>query len=275
MLNQTSDEDEQSSSNILSRSFAAYQAKKQNEENSFNAKVVAFKEQLVKAEDKNAPAWLVKMTTQSGISPIILQELYNHLQADVENLPLSVSEWINWLVEWLKITPAAVEFCFSYSFDKVLKAVGRRTNNTLRDSDFDTLHEGLLAWISGESLGTINQVLGGTDTKCKRARILATSVAPQSFSFFLHIVAQITFILCEYLGRKYQKPAILQCLATAVKKGFDSPEKVAYAALNQNTFLSRVEAHQGFDARFPHTPRTPDGVDYETIYSEMSDRMTN
>ncbi len=275
LLEQSSNSGELSlTESMLSRSFAAYQARKQAEESSFNEKVATFKNRLSEIKVEHASAWLVKMTTQSGISPDVLQELYNRLQADVETLPLSVTEWIEWLIEWLKVTPAAVEFCFSYSLNKVLKAVGRRASDILSDSDFDILHRGLLAWISGNPLSVIDQILNGTDTKCTRARTLATSVAPQSFSFFLNIVAQVTIILCEDLGVTYQKPAVLECLSTAVKKGFDSPEKVAYAALNQGLFLSRVEAHQGFNTRFPNIPGTRDGIAYKAVQSAISDMIT-
>ena len=274
LLDQTDDGDTTPPNlDILSQSFAAYQAKRRAETDVFNEKVRVFKEKLAELKDQDTPAWLIKMTTQSGISPTVLMDLYNHVKKNAGHLPSSVTEWVYWLLKYLKNNSEAVDFCFGYNLDKVRTAVGRSGNDNLTDNDFDTLYTGLEAWISGEPLNTVNQTLGGMDAKIERARALATSVAPYSFSFFLNIIAQVTSIVCSDLGMTYKNPAVLECLSTAVKRGFDSPEKVAYAALNQSKFLSRVEAHQNFNIHFPNGLEMSDDARYSDVYSQLNSHL--
>ena len=52
----------------------------------------------------------------------------------------------------------------------------------------------------------------------------------------------------QQAGRAYERPANLEVLAIAIRKGLDSPQKVAFAHLNPS-IRSRVAVHRAFDLR--------------------------
>lgn len=269
----TEDGKELNADKTFFRSLAAFQARTQEEKEEFQTKVKAFKRKLLEFKNEETPSWLVKLTTQSGTSPEILDKLYQHIRNNIDNLPVTIQGWAFWIIEWLKENRDAAEFCFGYDLSKAYKAVGKKKRDIFAENDFDLLFLGLQAWTSGEPINVINEALGADnskDIKCTRARILVTDIAPRSFAFFINIVTQITTILFSENEVLPSNPAVLECVSTAVRKGYDTPEKLAFADLNKGNFLSRVEAHQNFNLNYPGGLGLPESMDYNSIYSFLA-----
>lgn len=62
-------------------------------------------------------------------------------------------------------------------------------------------------------------------------------------------------------------PAI-DCLATAVRRGFDSPAKIAFAELRTG-LLSRVDVHTAFAAQVADIDVVADAVEYGDVKTRM------
>ena len=250
LLGKASDTDEELDAEVtLSRSLAAFQARTGEERQIFERKTNIFKTKLLEYRGQETSDWLVKLTTQSGTSPDVINRLYRYITENITQLPITISDWIYWLLDWVKWNRDVAEFCLGYDLSKAIKAVGKKRSDSINDDDFDLLYNGLTAWIYGQPLSAINQALGGDNNKditCSRARVLVTDIAPRSLSYFFNLIAQITSIACNELGVLYQRPAILDCISTSIRKGYDSPEKLAYATLIKTPYLSRVRSPSTF-----------------------------
>jgi hypothetical protein len=83
---------------------------------------------------------------------------------------------------------------------------------------------------------------------CPRARELAGSIIPRGISFIMGLVCHVVeeedpFDQQEGLSRQ-----LVECLSSAVRKGFDVPEKIAFSSDNPR-ILSRVQVHQAWAER--------------------------
>ena len=134
----------------------------------------------------------------------------------------------------------------------VIAACGGAKGDDVTDEDLQIILKGLIAWTSGKPLAAIEIVLGGdpnsdTQTKrvCPRSRELVGSVIPRGFSFIMglltHVVGKAVPIdTLDDSGRQ-----LLECLGTAVRRGYDTPAKVVFADQNP-TIFSRVQMHQSW-----------------------------
>jgi len=109
---------------------------------------------------------------------------------------------------------------------------------------------GLRAWIAGKPLAAIEKELGGdpdtgslTKQVCPRARELVGSVIPRGLSFIMGLVSHVLEQVDPLDTQENLSRQLVECLGTAVQKGYDSPEKVFFAGDNP-TVLSRVQLHE-------------------------------
>src|SRR5262249_32827044 len=86
---------------------------------------------------------------------------------------------------------------------------------------------------------------GGSLAKqvCPRARELVGNVIPRGFSFVMGLVSHVVeqadpFDTPEDLSRQ-----LIECLGTAMRRGYDTPEKVFFAG-DHLAVVSRVLAHE-------------------------------
>ena len=103
---------------------------------------------------------------------------------------------------------------------------------------------------------------------CPRARTLATTVAPLGLSFIAGLVvraAKSAIAAGEFSGTSV---AVIDCLATAVRRGFDTPEKIAFAELRLR-ILSRVDVHNAFEAQIGERVLVSDDDDYATVKARV------
>jgi hypothetical protein len=81
---------------------------------------------------------------------------------------------------------------------------------------------------------------------CPRARELVSSIIPRGFSFIIGLVSHVVAEVDPFDEQEELSRQLVECLGTAVRKGFDSPEKVFFASENPG-ILSRVQVHQRWD----------------------------
>jgi superfamily II DNA/RNA helicase len=234
----------------LRKSLGAYTAQRRSTEQEFEEKIDRLKKSIsdeTPAEIDNAIAVLA---SQSGLSTSLLLRLKKRISDSAGSLPVTVEGWLIWTVEWLVEDHFALESLLYDIKGAVLGACGRRRDSELTPKVLSDLLPGLIAWIQGKPLCVIEMALGGDPNStsqamrtCPRARELVSSIIPRGFSFIMglasHVVAEVDpFDEQEELSRQ-----LVECLGTAVRKGFDSPEKVFFASENPG-ILSRVQVHQ-------------------------------
>lgn len=254
---------------LLRSSFAHFMARRAGELEQFETAITAFTTKMAEAEaPPDAPDWLVRLSIQSGMSPLILDRLLQTLRDQFDHLPMTVTAWVNWLINWLSHHDDAARFCFGNDL-LPLQTIGGvpRVDAANYEAVLATLQRGLMAWLEGEPLMKVEQAMGsdlrGTRVYCPKAREIATNVAPRSLSYFSTFIVQIVKAIAKE-KEPLKALAVLECLPSAVAKGADSPEKLAFMYLTRNRYRSRVEAHANFRQRFGK-PEMPEGIDYQAV----------
>lgn len=246
-------ENNESSLFNLKSSFAAFRSRANNEEQRFNSQLVEL-ENLVKLKDADEiDQSLSILASQSGLPPLVLSRLRSAITKNIGALPTSINEWSIWLFNWFKTDPEAKELLLFDVKMSILGATGRNKNGELSDDVLDALSLGVRAWLSGFPLRDIEIALGGnpdsdnaTAKVCPRARELVGTVLPRGLSFIMGLVTRIVTEISPYDNQESLSSEVVEALSTAIRLGYDSPEKLAFSFSN-SAILSRVGVHQAFN----------------------------
>lgn len=268
--------EEDNTGNLFRRSLRYYLATKAGDQQNYETAIAAFIKQMAAHETENdAPEWLIQLSIQSGISPHILITLHDMILDYFEDLPTTIIDWMNWLLDWLSHNVEAGRFCFGADM-LPLHTIGGVTTITPTNyvGVIENLRKGMLAWLSGETLSGVEKAMGGTlhgqKIYCPKARELATNLAPRSLSYFSTFLVQITKKIAEENDTPVPGLAALECLPVAITKGGDSPEKLAFMHLTKSKYRSRVEAHRDYQEKFEDLELPPD-VPYLTIIQMIAE----
>ncbi len=237
----------------LKSSFAAFRSRANNEEQRFNSQLVEL-ENLVKLKDGDEiDQSLSILASQSGLPPLVLSRLRSAITKNIGALPTSINEWSIWLFNWLKTDPEAKELLLFDVKMSILGATGRNKNGELSDDVLEALSPGVRAWLSGFPLRDVEIALGGnpdsdnaTAKACPRARELVGTVLPRGLSFIMGLVTRIVTEISPYDNQESLSSEVVEALSTAIRLGYDSPEKLAFSFSNSE-ILSRVGVHQAFN----------------------------
>jgi len=235
---------------IFSNSLAAYKASQTND-NSFSDQInglIKIRENL--ATDLLYAKAVEVVSLKSGIKPETIEQLDQSLsKLDVEDLfEFSVSEWIIWFFNWLKEDKIRIVEMFASpaSRAQMARALGLKVTKYTLDELADNLEAIvpiLKAFIYGKSYESINEMISGKDDQ----------YLSKSRHFILRLVPQISFAIGvvsltlreRLLSLDYDEddiPFIVKNLATMVKEGFDTEEKLQYKMTHRA--LLRVQIHK-------------------------------
>ena len=235
---------------IFSSSLAAFKAS-QTDDNFFAAKING----LIKIRENLAVNLLYDkavevVSLKSGIRPETIEQLDNSLsELDLEEaLEFSVSDWIIWFFNWLKKDEIRVlqMFASHASLAQLARALGLKvTKYSLHElvNNLEKIVPILDAFINGENYETINGMISGKDDQyLSKSRHFILRLVPQiSFAFGV-----VSLTLKErLLSLDYDEddiPFVINNLATMVKEGFDTEEKLQYK-IKHRAFL-RVQIHK-------------------------------
>jgi superfamily II DNA/RNA helicase len=233
----------------LRKSLGAFAARNRAAEAEFNAKITDLKVAIARNTPDGVDLDVAVLASQSGLSMHLLSRLKNRIANDVGSLPTDVEGWLEWTLRWLGDDKDARESLLHDVNRAILGACGRRRDGDVTATELSLILPGLLAWIHGRPLVDIEAELGGepqstTFTKriCPRARELVGSVIPRGLSFVVGLVSHVVGemdLIPEQDGLNTQ---LIESLATAVRKGYDTPDKVTFAG-EHPTVLSRVQMH--------------------------------
>jgi ATP-dependent RNA helicase HelY len=136
------------------------------------------------------------------------------------------------------------------------------------------LNAGLKAWVTGRSFHEIELALGVAANKvkcCPRARDLVLKLANRGLYLIAASFVDVAKLVLATQGANPPQPAVLETLAVAIRKGLDTPDKIAFA-YRRPTVRSRVLIHRGFTALLG-APANTTGLDYATVLTQTSARI--
>lgn len=248
-------ENNESSLFNLKSSFAAFRARTNNEEQRFDVQLVEL-ENLVKLKDSDEiDQSLSILASQSGLPPLVLSRLRAAITQNVGALPTSINEWVIWLFNWFKTDHEAKELLFFDVKKSVLGATGRNKNGDLSDDVLAALSPGIFAWLAGSPLRDVEIALGGepgsdnpSAKACPRARELVGTILPRGLSFVMGLVTRIVTEINPYDSQESLSSEVVEALSTAIRLGYDSPEKLAFSIANP-AILCRVAVHQAYSQK--------------------------
>lgn len=261
----------------VNKTFAAYLAVQRNTLEQFEEQIECLKNLLAERNTGTEDPILLTLAAQSGASLIVLNALRNRLLADLNTLPVSISGWVSWIFEWLAEDYVASSTLLHREWPTILGAVGRKaeespTVNTVGDVMRD-LRKGVLVWLSGQPIREVEIALGGNPDEsegltCPRARKLISSIVPLGLTFICGLVARTIEEIMKCTERKDFPSTILECLPTAVRRGFDNPAKIAFSEICTGV-LSRVQLHKIFNEVVGKDQEFDYFTDYMTLISNI------
>jgi len=234
----------------LRKSLGAFAARKRQAEAEFEAKINGLKDAILRDTPDGVDNTIAVLASQSGLSMDLLQRLKKRVAEGTGSLPITVEGWLIWTVNWLTEDKNA---CAALLYDvkrSVLGACGAKRDGEITSNELTRILPGLLGWIKGKPLTHIEKELGGNPggstlakQVCPRARELVGSVIPRGFSFTMGLVSHLVKEVNPFDTQEDLSLQLIECLGTAVRKGYDDPEKVVFASMNR-TVLSRVRMHE-------------------------------
>src|SRR5260370_40528868 len=135
----------------------------------------------------------------------------------------------------------------------------------------EQLLPGVLAWLSGEPLCDIERTLGGdpqSDPGCPRARRLITGIVPLGLTFVVGLVARTAQEIPGAIDGSATPRSVIESLPTAVRRGFDTPFKLAFAELRKG-LLSRNQIHRVYAAEIEENLVAENAGDYGSVVAAM------
>jgi hypothetical protein len=234
---------------IVRRSLGGFRARLKAED--FELKLEALRTALV-AEADEISLDVARVAAFTGLSATGLQAVSVALDAQIAALPSTVPAWCDWLVDFVAGDPATFEALFGKDADTV-KAVGRgsKSDPPLVPAEFNQLKAGLKSWVTGQPFDQIEVALGVAPAAvdaCARARDLVLKLANRRLYLIAAAIAELAQEKLAALGTPAVNPAVLEIFPIAVRRGWDTPEKAAFAH-RQPAIRGRVAAHRAFEAR--------------------------
>jgi ATP-dependent RNA helicase HelY len=236
---------------MVQKSLAAFQARARDEDQSFAAKTVALQAALA-AEVETIDPDVTRIAAFTGLSTTAMQVAAARLERDLDVIPTTIVGWSEWLIDFLAEDAEARVALLEKDAD-LINAVtrGKKAGGTTKPAEFDRLKAGLRSWIEGKPFDEIEVALGVNPLRvgtCNRARDLVLKLANRRFYMIAAAIAELAKVKLVAASREAANPAVLEILAVALRRGFDTPEKAAFAHLNPS-IRTRVGLHRAFGER--------------------------
>ncbi|WP_122588343.1 DEAD/DEAH box helicase [Pseudomonas viridiflava] len=237
----------------LNYSLSSFQAAKKSNTEEYKS-LLGYLNHLAKTAIPEATSDdLIFLASQSGLPISLLQDLQNRIIFHIPELPATIADWLTWTLDWLTDDVEAATLLLADSRRAIMGSVGLKKDGALTSQAIFGLRNGLHGWIAGESVKSIELLLGGdpnsaTQSKrvCPRSRELINSVIPRGLSFTMGLISTVALRMELFEDEAPANKLVLECLSSCVRKGYDSPEKLLFST-GVDTSYSRVSVHQLFD----------------------------
>ena len=242
--------------NLLLRSFAAYKARARAEEAAYMTRVNVLWAAARAIVDRTPDGDVLLLASQSGLAIDLLDRLRLRLQGGTGDLPISIPDWLDWILDWLKEDEGARNDLLSDTGRAINAAIGRLATAKLDALAVEALRAASRAWLEGTPLNEVERLLGGdpdgTTAALRilpRAREFVGSVVPRALAFIASVVARLVEELALADAQPTIDETVLKSLAASVRRGFDTPAKLEFAN-SERALFGRVEAHIAYRQRW-------------------------
>ena len=233
----------------LQKSFGAFVAMRRNESSVFDSKIEAFKNILASQNFEQIDYQLAVLSSQSGLSASLLSNLKLRIIAAVGTLPTTVVDWVKWMLNWFKEDGEARIALLGDIQTNILAACGKDSDEELTNADFELLLNGLISWLEGKDIRSIENILGGDSAAetfskriCPRARELIGTIIPRGISYSIGLIAHVIKFVDPYQRQPNLDSELVECLSTALRRGYNTVELVHFA-FSRKDLISRVHVH--------------------------------
>ncbi|MRG73923.1 DEAD/DEAH box helicase [Alphaproteobacteria bacterium HT1-32] len=255
----------------VKNSFAGFLAERRNALEEFNAKVQGLNEVLAKRTDEADDTALGELARQSGAPISVLKTLKLKLMDDIGTLPNTIPGWASWVIAWLEKDDTARDAILTRDRRAIRGAAGLKKDGPLSAGAVKGLEPGIIAWLTGAPIRDIERQLGGDPEKnliCPQARELISQVIPLSFSFAAGLVSRTASEIEDIATGSATSIAVTECFATGIRRGFDTPNKLAFADIKRG-FISRVHAHKAFAEAIEKPPEFENTANYQEVFDRV------
>ncbi len=249
-----SDVDEASGDIVMSRSMGAYLARQRHSEAQYKAKVELLWEQARVALEEQSERSVVLIASQCGLPLSLLERLRMRLIAYAGTLPTTITGWVSWTFAWLSEDVASREHLMLDVGRSALKSAGENADGVVTPAVLQKLLPAVLLWLTGRPLNQIETALGGNPNSasaverlCPRSREMVATFIPRGLSFIMSVITRMVDELSMYDNQADLDPSDVQALCIAVRKGFDTTDKVNFALQNRG-IGGRVFLHNLYQA---------------------------
>ena len=239
--------DERSIFNI-NKSFAGYNAHKNNQQHEFNEKVNNLINIVMQVTPVELEKDLLLLASQSGLSANILSRLKTVVEDNIGHLPETIPDWIDWFFAWLEIDDDARQYMLFDVGERIMGLGGLNKKSPLSAEGLVKILPGIHGWISGKPIVEIERLLRQQSGKCDdlgmclEARELVNNVIPRGLTFSIGLLSQVIKKLDPFDAQPSLEMKVVEALSSALRLGYDTPEKLTYSSAFRVT-LSRVQIH--------------------------------
>jgi hypothetical protein len=258
---------------LVRRSFSRYLAERQNAAQAFEEKVAALQAVIAEGADANMDVYAI--AASHGLTAEPLGAARARMEANLENLPTSIGGWLDWLVDFFDAEREAYAALMDSDVQTALAIMrGTKQGGSPTAAEFAKLKGALSLWLQGRPYREMEAQLGVAAAAircCPRSRDLILKLANRRLYLILSAVGEIAKQL--YADREIAppQPSVLETLAAAIRKGLDTPQKVAYDQAS-TTKRSRVRTHGAFGQDIPNPPELT-GQPYEIVLEQIQMRL--
>ena len=255
----------------LSRSFAAFTARRRGEEDHFDEQLRTLSDVVAARPGDRSDVGLVTLSAQTGVPLPVIEELRDRIGGVEATLPQTIIEWLEWIFDWLDSDAAARDALLARDEASLAAASGANRTAGLGAVDLRRVHRGVLAWVHGSPLRLLEAELGGNpveQSKCPRARALVTGFTQNGLPYVTSIVARTASQAMDLQRSRGPSRAILECLSLSTRRGFDLPTKTAFAELRHDR-LTRVQVHDAYRREVGDIPPVLPGEGYAEVLARV------
>lgn len=259
---------------MMGRSFAAFRARRAGENAELEAKLTALKAAL-ENEAAIAAGPVMKVAAFTGLAAEPLTAIVARIEADRDALPITATQWLDWLIDFFVAERANYELLLGKDTETVKGITrGRKTGGPVTDDELARLKDAMRAWMGGLPFDAIERTLGVAEERigtCKRSRDLVLRLANRTLYMIATATSELAREMLVRLDKESANPAALEVLGVAIRKGMDSPDKVAFSYLSP-ALRTRIAIHREYANRFPARPPAM-GQDYQAVLNSLDAAM--
>lgn len=215
---------------MIQRSFAAFKAQRAHDEFAFEQKIQALRAVLGQTVTNPEVATIAAST---GLPDEPLLAVQQRFTADPSAIPNTIASWIDWIVDFFASDLASYEALLGDDAKTVNFVVrGKKKGGPPFPQEFTLLKAALRAWVTGRPFKDMEAALGVAPQKirhCPRSRDLVLKLANRSLYLVAASMAEVARVTYAGLGVTAPQPAVLETLPVAIRKGLDTPDKIAFA----------------------------------------------